>query len=256
MKPRSKESERHVEAIVSALKIIDCFRSDEGLQLKELHYRTGINKSKILRLTGSMEAFGALSYDEETREYCLGPKLYHCGRKIGNRYRSLVSAADPLLAELSEYTGGVSYVSVRSGSERLVICRRQPGALTETVVKDGQVRPIYIGANGLILLAQESAQNLERIFDDLRNRPGMKLSEEHFALLAERARIARRDGYAVSFGESKRGYHVVSVPIFYGSGEFAGALGLSIVSGEDSKEAATSQVALLRDIAERLRERL
>ena len=49
---------------------------------------------------------------------------------------------------------------------------------------------------------------------------------------------------------------MVSVPIFYGSGEFAGALGLSMVSGEDSKEAAVTQVALLRDIAERLRERL
>ena len=48
------EADRHVESVVSALTLLDCFERDEGLRLEDFHARTGLTRSRIIRLAGTL----------------------------------------------------------------------------------------------------------------------------------------------------------------------------------------------------------
>ena len=62
----SREAERHVAAVTAALSILDCFVEDTSLRLRDLHERTGMQKSRILRLAGSLIAMLTLMKDAES----------------------------------------------------------------------------------------------------------------------------------------------------------------------------------------------
>ena len=55
---RPVEASRHVASVSAALTILSCFRGDEDLSLAEIHRRTGITKSRVMRLAGTLEQHG------------------------------------------------------------------------------------------------------------------------------------------------------------------------------------------------------
>lgn len=246
MRHRAKEQDRHVASVVDALQILDCFRSQDSLGLKEIYQRTGINKSRILRFAGSLEACGLLVYDDRTRAYNLGSKLYYLGGIIEKRYSSLIAAVSPILEELVCQTGSVAYLSVRHGLQRLVLARRRPPDAEEKIIKDGQVRPLLLGANGRVLLAFEEAEERELILERL-SEAGMLNGS--LAKLAEAFTETRERGYAVAFGESKPRYFVVSVPLINRAGTLLGSIGLSTPMDGDCEAEAARQAELLLEAA-------
>ena len=62
----SKPSKSGVESVERALSLLEAFNmGDNGLALKELARRTGLNKATILRLSASLEKFGYISRDHD-----------------------------------------------------------------------------------------------------------------------------------------------------------------------------------------------
>jgi DNA-binding IclR family transcriptional regulator len=75
-----RESERHVEAVAKALSILECFaHSEPELSLKQLTEKAGLNKSRILRLCGTLAGQGFLIRMPRS-SYRLGPKLMMRGK--------------------------------------------------------------------------------------------------------------------------------------------------------------------------------
>ncbi|GGE28441.1 IclR family transcriptional regulator [Agaricicola taiwanensis] len=249
MRRRPKESERHVNALMTAVMILDCFRSTNELQLKDIHHRTGINKSRILRYVGSLEASGLMYFNEDTGSYHLGPKLYYLGRVLEKKYSSVIDAVRPVMDELETGPDSVAYFSIRYGFERLVLVRRQPSGVDESVIKDGQVRPLHLGANSSILLAYEKSSVLARIMEHFRSARSIALSEPQLIEMTDKLRRIRASGFAISYGETKPGFYVTSVPVLGRSGILVGALGLS-TPGDTSDEAeARRQIVILTEAA-------
>lgn len=237
-----------MSAVLAALRILDCFRNDHGLRLQDLHHRTGINKSRILRFVGTLEAAGVLHFDVRSRRYELGPKLFYLGRVIETHYAPLLALLQPLLEELVAATGSVVYFSVRRGSDRLVLLRRSPAWQKDEVVKDGQVRPLHLGANSRILLGFEETEERERLI----RRLAPAMSEAALQRLQDGVLAAREAKYAVAFEETRRRQFVVSVPVLDGERHLIGALAISSPTGPDQQQRAMDQVALLQHAASRL----
>ena len=104
IKKPPKESEKQIESVDKALSILECFsNSTSKLSLKELSEKTGLYKSRILRLCGTLMTHGFLIRSDEA-VYSLGPKLMMLG-KVYERTNSLVSLARPVLHELAMLTG-------------------------------------------------------------------------------------------------------------------------------------------------------
>ncbi len=250
MDDRPKETERHVSAVLAALRILDCFRSDNGLRLQDLHHRTGINKSRILRYVGTLEAAGMLHFDAANRHYELGPKLFYLGRVIETHYATLLGLLQPLLDDLVAATDSVAYFSIRRGSDRLVLLRRSPPWQHEPVVKNGQVRPLLLGANSRVLLAFEDEEERERLL----RRLGPMMTDAERQRLEDGIVAARRSGHAVAFEETRRAQFVVSVPVLGNGSHLQGALALSSPTGPDQHERATRHIKLLKAAALRLQD--
>ena len=80
---KSKPIKSGVESVERALSLLEAFNmGDNGLALKELAQRTGLNKATILRLSTSLEKFGYLSRDHDGI-FHLGSALW----KVGLIYR-------------------------------------------------------------------------------------------------------------------------------------------------------------------------
>ena len=62
----SKPIKSGVESVERALRLLEAFNmGDNGLALKQLAQRTGLDKATILRLSVSLEKFGYLTCDYE-----------------------------------------------------------------------------------------------------------------------------------------------------------------------------------------------
>ncbi|MGO2393107.1 MAG: helix-turn-helix domain-containing protein, partial [Halomonas sp.] len=77
------QKQNRVEAVERALTILEAFTDQErSLSLVTLAERTGLYKSTILRLIGSLERFGYI-VREGDGTYALGPSLW----RLGNLFR-------------------------------------------------------------------------------------------------------------------------------------------------------------------------
>jgi DNA-binding IclR family transcriptional regulator len=236
-----REHDRHVAAILAAVQILDSFEGDEELELKDLHYRTGLNKSRILRVTGTLQKAGLIGFDPDRHAYSLGVKLFRLGRVVERRYAGLIALLSPILTAISAETRGAAYFSVRRRLDRFVVARSQPPGVMESAVKEGRLRPIHIGASGRVLLALSSDPVRRQILKRLSlAMPPAKLLE-----LEQKLETVRREQHAIGIGETNRTHYVISVPVWSTEGNLAGALSLS-ASRSDGRLPDEEQLDLLK----------
>lgn len=141
-----------VAAVDRALKILNAFsEQDSALTLAELASRTGLYKSTILRLAGSLERGGMLRRLQDGRSR-LGPALL----KLGNTYRKsfrIDEYAQPILEALADKTGESASLYVRDGDKRICLVRvnsRQHRVLH--YVTPATALPLETGAAGQVIM--------------------------------------------------------------------------------------------------------
>ena len=99
-----KEADRQIDTVAKALCLLDCFTAEEPeLSLKQLSEKTGLYKSRIIRLCGTLAANGYV-IRTTAGTYKLGPKLMILG-KVYERANPLTAVARPIMKDLSALTG-------------------------------------------------------------------------------------------------------------------------------------------------------
>lgn len=195
--PDIPETQR-VEAVERALAILDAFdRKTPALTLAELARQTGIYKSTLLRLAGSLQYCGFLVRDESGR-YCPGPAIARLAPLVAPRSASLETRIRPALGRLAAETGETASFYVRDGDDRVCLYRRNSTHAARHHLEEGARLPLAQGAAGRVLAAFTS--------DD----PSQQASA-HF----------------VSVGERDPAVAAVAVPLFAPDGAFLGALSVS-----------------------------
>jgi DNA-binding IclR family transcriptional regulator len=201
-----KEAERHVQSLLLGLQILEAFQGDEKLRLKELHERTGLNRSRILRFAGTLCAAGFLEHDEATGGYALGSKLYGLGWHLHERFSRISELVRPSLKRLVSLSGDTAFYSIVQGSERLVVAREESPDGLRFTIQEGQTRPLHVGATSKVLLAFGPEPLRRRILAEC---AAVRDPDLYAAELAE----VERKGVAISRGEATPHGFAISVPI-------------------------------------------
>jgi DNA-binding IclR family transcriptional regulator len=213
IKKPPKESAKQIESVDKALSILECFSDGVSeLSLKQLSEKTGLYKSRILRLCGTLMAHGFL-IRQESSIYSLGPKLMMLG-KMYERSNSLISVARPILRELASITGESAKLFVIQGTKRICLVREKGTYPLSYHVEEGESFELYAGAGGKVLLAYASKDFCdqvlgEKVLERLTPTTIVERSrlEEEFAAIRER-------GYASSNGELFTEVAGMAAPVF------------------------------------------
>ena len=105
---------------MKALAILECFLPEPARTLKSIAETTGLNKSRAIRLCGTLMASGYLDYEPGTKQYKLGSRILTLG-KAYERSNNLTSVARPVLRELADQTGESATLYVIDGIKRLCL---------------------------------------------------------------------------------------------------------------------------------------
>jgi len=245
-----KESTRQVDAVTKALGILDCFAGSESeLSLKQLSERTGLYKSRILRLCGTLAAQGYLIRTPAS-SYKLGPKLMILG-KAYEATNPLSSVARPVLKRLSALTGESTKLFVIEGTNRLCLVREKGTSPLQYAINEGETQPLYAGAGGKLLLAyaREGLRN-DVLHHSLEGYTPHTIVDRD-SLEAELAAI-RRQGYAFSKGELVREVAGLSAPVYDHEGVVCAALTIAGAEQRFAGERKEQMLAQLLDAAREL----
>lgn len=203
MNPRGVTGKNRVEAVDRALSVLEAFAEGRtSMSLKELAEATGLYKSTILRLCGSLEAYGYLRRGADGR-FRLGAKLW----LLGNHYQQgfdLEVYVRPILRQIVEETGETASFFVPDKDHRVCLYRENSRQPIRHAVEEGLRLPLDRGAAGRVL----------RVFS----------SGAATTTLSTRI---REQGYYFSQGERDPYAAAVAAPVFGANDNCVGALAIS-----------------------------
>lgn len=218
-----KESAKQIESVDKALSILECFSdSAQELSLKQLSEKTGLYKSRILRLCGTLMAHGFLIRLEGSL-YRLGPKLMMLG-KVYERANTLISISRPILRELASITGESAKLFVIQGTKRICLVREKGTYPLGYHVEEGESFELYAGAGGKALLAYTSREFRDQVLGEkvLQRLTPTTIVER--SRLEKEFRAVREQGYASSSGEVFTEVAGMAAPVFDNENNVCAAL--------------------------------
>ncbi|HEX3952629.1 MAG TPA: IclR family transcriptional regulator [Stellaceae bacterium] len=198
-------------------------KSEEGVSLAELSATVAAPKSSLLGILRSMVALGYMEHGHGL--YRLGPKSFRLGADILaiRRFPNLVR---PILQDLAAKSGETVFLVVLDHlAQRVtyadVIDSANPVRYT---VPTGTSRPLYVSAGGHMLLAYQEPSWSEAYLRATRLEALTARTITDPVLLRERLATIRREGFAISLGETVPGAAGIAAPIFNADGSVTAGL--------------------------------
>jgi len=198
-------------------------KSEEGVSLAELSATVAAPKSSLLGILRSMVALGYMEHRGSL--YRLGPKSFRLAADIlaVRRFPNLVR---PILQDLAAATGETVFLVVLDRAAQRVtyadiIDSANPVRYT---VPTGTTRPLYVSAGGQMLLAYQEPGWIDAYIRATRLDALTPHTVTNPDELRERLAAIRREGFAVSLGETVPGAAGLAAPIFSLDGSVAAGL--------------------------------
>ncbi|WPB59333.1 IclR family transcriptional regulator [Xylophilus sp. GOD-11R] len=156
------------QSLDRALELLDVVvgHTATGISLGSLAAIVGLSKPTAHRLLSGLRSAGMIDYEPGSRRYHPAFKLYSMGQAASGRF-DVIHLAAASLERLAEDTADSVFLTARSGDFAVCVARRSGGFPIKASIGDiGDVRPLGLGADGLVLLAalpdSEVERNLER----------------------------------------------------------------------------------------------
>lgn len=244
------------QSLDRALDLLDVVVSHavSGIALGSLSAIVGLSKPTAHRLLGGLRTSGLIDYDNVHRLFFPAFKLYSMGQAAAVRF-DVIPAATASLERLAEETGDTVFLTARSGDFTVCVARCVGSFPIKTLTLNvGDVRPLGLGANGLVLLAALREDDVERNL--VRHREALK-QWPRFDEASIRAWIAttRENGYGFSEGLVLPEMSALAVGIKGSQGSVDAVISLAAITSRMQLPRRTSLADLLRrevDAIERL----
>jgi IclR family transcriptional regulator, KDG regulon repressor len=226
MKKPTRQTDRHIESVLAALDVLECFLAKPGLTTMELLQATGFTRNRVMRLTGTLTHRGCLVADPETGVFSIGPKIFALG-KVFERNRLILSLVRPVLRDIALKTGESASLYVREGLERVVLAREEGTHAIRHAISEGQRMDLHAGAAGKVILAYSPEEMVDIVLakTGLPKRTAATIINKN-RFLKELENV-RGQEYAVSIGERAADVCALAAPVFEHGHELVGALCIS-----------------------------
>jgi IclR family KDG regulon transcriptional repressor len=210
--------------VLRILELLD--QSPEGLQLRHVAEKTGINKSTAHRFLSHLETEGYL-FREAPGTYMIGPKLARLG-KGGSQHSRLCSVCRPSLEALWKATGETINMGVLDGIDVLYLDVLETTHTFRLVSQVGMRRPFHCTSMGKVMLAHmEDGEKKENLLASIKFTPMTPRTITSLAAFKKELNQIRKQGFALDDGEVVSGVHCFGAPIMGADGEVVGAISIS-----------------------------
>lgn len=220
-------------------------RTADGANLGQLAECAHLSKPTAHRLLSGLRKLGLVDYEDKTRLFFPGLKLYRMGLASAARF-DLVQLAQPAMALLAEETLDTIYLSMRTGDSALCVARQVGSFPIRTLTLEvGDYRPLGLGAGSLALLAALPDAEVEQVI--ARNRDKLA-PHPNFAPEALRAMVreTRAQGFSLNDGNMLPEMVALGVVVHDAAGRPAAALSIATIQSRMPPARRGPVVALLQ----------
>lgn len=210
-----------VEAVDSALDLLEAFRDSEELSLAAISQRAGLNKSRSFRL---LHTLAQRSYVERTADglrYKLGLKLFEHATHFR---RDLKRVAQPFMRQLHERFNEATNLAVLHNGEVLYVDLLESSRPFRMAAMIGSRMPVASTSLGKAMVAYAHEKEAMALLSSVPAADLRRLKKELASV--------RLCGYALDRGENEPGVACIGAPIFDGT---ASAIAAVSVSGPMSR---------------------
>lgn len=201
-------------------------RHPEGLGVTALARAVDGDKGNVHRLLRVLEERGYVEQDPATKLFSASVQLVSLAARV-LRGLDLVSAARPVMRELSESTGEAVHLARRMRTGGVYVAREQQGGGVVTVETEIGAQPIiHATATGKALYCTADRAELARVVHEPLSRHTMRTITSMDALLADLQQVRAR-GYAIDDEELNLDVRCVAAPVFDLHGTPVASIGLS-----------------------------
>lgn len=211
----------------SAMRLVALFealaKSEEGASLAELSATIAAPKSSLLGILRSMVALGYMEHGHGL--YRLGPKSFRLAADI-LAIRRFPNLMRPILQDLAAKSGELVCLFVLDRSAQRMTYADiidSPNPVRYTV-PTGTTRPLYVSSGGQLLLAHQEPAFIDAYIRATSLEPLTPRTITDPTALRERLATIRREGFAISLGETVPGAAGVAAPIFSADGSVTAGL--------------------------------
>ncbi|SHI55883.1 DNA-binding transcriptional regulator, IclR family [Nocardiopsis flavescens] len=201
-----------VRSVMRAIDMLDLF-DERNLRYttRELVERTGLAKTTVLRLVGTLEQRGLLWTGPDGR-IAAGPGLLRWAR-LAHAVWQVPEAARAVMRELVADTAETVNLYVRADAVRVCVAQEEGPQRLRHVVNTGDEMVLWGGAASKVLLIGADDATLLRVA------AASPYGPAHVDRLRAQVRDAGERGHAVSHGEREHGASGVAAPVFGRTGQ-------------------------------------
>ncbi len=211
--------------LAKGLKMLEAVAHSDGPRgVSELGRALGLTRSNAHRLLQTLSALGYVRHDAALGQYEATLRLFELGSAVVSR-RDIRTVAQPLMQELRQRVDENVILSVRDGSEIVVLDRIEGTRTLRTYTPLGSRNPMHSTSAGKLLLAYASEDVLNEVMQRLEKFTARTITTSA-KLRAELDRI-RAQGYATAQAEWREDVGGVCAPIRKSDGVVVAALGVS-----------------------------
>jgi DNA-binding IclR family transcriptional regulator len=224
---RARQSKSAPVGVVSkVLRVFEILSSaPEGLALKDIAQRTGINKSTAYRFLAHLEFEGYL-YRDESGAYVVGPKLVRLGSGVSYQ-TSLRKISRPVLQELWRVTGETVNLGTLDGQDVFYLDVLQSPHPFRMASPIGSWRPVYCTAMGKALTAFLPAEEKEHVLGSLKFERHTPHTITQPMRLRRELDAIRQRGYGLDDEEATLGARCISAPVVIDRDKVAAAISVA-----------------------------
>ena len=233
----AQESSGAIRSVERAAAVVQAIAhaGKSGSRLTDLAVATGLSKTTVHRLLGTLTSLGWVEVDESSSAYVLGLPLVGIGMAASDRH-GFTSLAAPHLNRLAELTGDTVYLTVRAGSHAVCVDRlvgTYPIRATTTHI--GERRMLGSCAGSLALLAWAEEDEVDRLLTSIHATQLSGTALPDPGALPALIQRARTTGFTQAPTTLVPGVDGIGVPIVGVSGKAIAAFSIEAVSARLSE---------------------
>lgn len=225
-----------IPSVYSSLLVLELLSKEQykSSTLSEIARELSINKSTCLRILKTLQIKEFIHFDEESKQYKLGPYLI----ALGSRSREIndyLSAAISYLPAICTEIGHTIVLAKQIDEHHLVyIAKEEPNEKIRLTVSTGEKFPIIGGATGKAYLAFLPTIKVNQVIEDFildgqlpKYTANTIISPESFT---ESLKEVYEKGFAETSSEHTLGIYAIAFPIYNSKNEVVLSIGVFIQS--------------------------
>ena len=160
----TKNYNKLVPAVEQAVKIIFflSMMPDQQSNLTEIAANIDISKSKASAILNTLQRFGFVMRNPDTKMYSPGPSLMTIGQRVMKKFNYGELAA-PLLKELAAKTGSTAILGIITGEDQYTMVRQESNWQISILTQPNKIHPLTYGAHGKAIVAFMEESRREKI---------------------------------------------------------------------------------------------